>query len=355
MPFWLNALITRFLSDVWRQPVVEDNIRSQAGIPTTTYSDMAIMELLKSVIVIMAFASLGISAAAAYLRINKLWKRKHHPEVADSISITANVILIIPLSVYSLNYLFANLWVGLLDSLVWIGAAVVSILIGSRLWVEGHRHKSFWTRAKESLKLERSEVGDLAKSFFRPSNAEMILEIFTRFAYIDRTLVAREREFIESFAHNWHLKFDWGDHSVLADLDKSMSLVRTRDAVAAYLSTSPPAEQVAQLGDVLHALVKIDEDVSDEERLILDEVTGLLQNYINESASPASYAVVIAPQNHEQDSAIATLLPGVEKSEVAGGSGYMVGSFYSRDYADMICKQYRSLGFFTIELRQEAQ
>jgi len=116
-------MITQLPSDIWRQPVVEANIQNWAGMPTITYSDTAIMGLLKSVIVIMAFASLGISATAAYLRIDKLWKRKHHPEVADSSSITANVILIIPLKIYSLNYLFANLWVGLLDSLVWIGAA----------------------------------------------------------------------------------------------------------------------------------------------------------------------------------------------------------------------------------------
>ncbi len=37
--------------------------------------------------------------------------------------------------------------------------------------------KSFWTRLKEVLKLGRSEVGDFAKSFFRPSGSDIILEI----------------------------------------------------------------------------------------------------------------------------------------------------------------------------------
>lgn len=59
---------------------------------------------------------------------------------------------------------------------------------------------------------------------------------------------------------------------------------------------------------------------------------------------------VVALQNDNQGSAIATLLPDVEKSEVAGGSGYMIGSYYSQDYTGMICNQYRALGFFTIEI-----
>ena len=57
---------------------------------------------------------------------------------------------------------------------------------------------------------------------------------------------------------------------------------------------------------------------------------------------------MIAPQNDDQDAAIAALLPGVEKKSVAGGSGYMIGSYYSQDYADVVCDQYRALGFLTI-------
>jgi hypothetical protein len=44
------------------------------------------------------------------------------------------------------------------------------------------------------------------------------------------------------------------------------------------------------------------------------------------------------------------MLPDVKKIEIAGGSGYVAGSYYSRKYANMICEQYRSLGFFTVEL-----
>ncbi len=200
------------------------------------------------------------------------------------------------------------------------------------------------------MKLERSEVGDLAKSFFRPSGGEIILEILAHFVYIDRKLSVREQEFIQYFVDTWHMEFDWKEHRKLAVDEQPVSFIKTRDEVERYLQTSPPAKQVAQLIDVLHVLVKIDDSVSAQEELILQEVDGLLLNYVTDSDKRARFAVVIAPQNDEQDTAIAALLPDVEKTEVAGGSGYMVGSYYSQDYADVICNQYRALGFFTIDI-----
>ena len=313
------------------------------------------MEMFKSFVSMMAYASLGFSLAAAYLKLNKIWKRKHIGEVANSVSILGNVFDIIPLTFFALNFLFVAQWQGLIDSVIWIFAGIITVLIGSGLWIQENRHKSLWTRIREALKLEQSEVGHLATSFFRPSGAEIILDILARFAYIDRELVDRERELIESFAKNWHLKIDWDELSRLTTLDQSASLLKTRESVAQYLNTSPPADQVAQLIDVLQSLVDIDEKVSDEEALILGEVRGFLRNYIDDSGTQAEFTVVIVPQNRKQDEAIATLLPDAEKIEVAGGIGYRVGAYYSRDFAEVICDQYRSLGFFTIDLPDKAQ
>jgi len=312
------------------------------------------MEVFKSFISLMAYASLGFSFAAAYLKINKIWKRKHIDEVANSVSIMGNVFDLIPLTIFSLNFLFVAQWQGLIDSMLWIIAGVVSVLIGSGVWVQSNRGKSFWTRLKESLKLEKTEIGHLATTFFRPSAAEIILDIFARFAYIDQELVAREQELIQTFADKWHLDINWEEHRKLADLEQSVGFVKTRDTVERYLNTSPPAEQVAQLIDVLHALVKIDENVSKQEELILEEVHKFMLGYIDDTDVQANYTVIIAPQNRNQDAAIAALLPNTQKIEIAGGSGYLIGSFYSQDYANVICDQYRALGFFTIDLMGDA-
>ncbi len=308
------------------------------------------MELFESIVGMLAFAALGFSGTAAYLKINKIWKRKHNREVANSVSIAGNFVDLIPLTFFSVHYLLQLQWQGLIDSLIWIVAGIVSIMIGSGLWVHANRRKSTWTRFKEALKLEKSEVGDLAKALFRPSGAAMILEIFAHFAYIDRELDDREKTLIESFASEWALPIDWGKYDRLDTLEGAASLIQAQLAVSRYLETSPPAEQVAQLFDVLQALVRADDEVSSEEQLILDEAHGMLANYVDESDAQPSYTVVIAPQSGKQDKAISALMPNVEKTEIAGGSVYVAGSYHSRDYANMICEQYRLLGFFTVEL-----
>jgi hypothetical protein len=308
------------------------------------------MELLESIVGMLAFAALGFSGTAAYLKINKIWKRKHNREVANSVSIAGNFVDLIPLTFFSVHYLLQLEWQGFIDSLIWIVAGVVSITIGSGLWVQANRQKSAWTRFKEALKLEKSEVGDLAKALFRPSGAAMILEIFAHFAYIDRELDDREKALIETFAKDWAVPMDWGKYHRLDNLEGAASLIKAQLAVSQYLETSPPAQQVAQLFDVLRALVRADDQVASEEQLILDETHGMLANYVDESDAKPGYAVVIAPQSGKQDKAIGALLPHVEKSELAGGSVYVAGSYHSRDYANMICEQYRQLGFFTVEL-----
>lgn len=308
------------------------------------------MELFKSIVVVLAYASVLISATAAYLRVNKIWSRKHLPEVADSVSVAGNVILLVPLMFYALNYALHSLWQGLFDSIIWIGSGIVYIFIGSRFWVLGQRQKTFGTRLREVLKLERSEVGDLAKAFFRPSAADMILGILTRFAYIDRELEERERQFIQSFADTWHVDFDWRKHERLAAEERPQSFIKTREQVEQYLQTSPPDEQVAQLIDVIHALARVDDVVSEEEALIMTEIDGLLTDYLSDIKTGADFAVVVAPQSGEQDSAIAALLPHLEKTEIAGGSAYVIGAYYSQDYAGIVCDQYRALGYFTIDI-----
>jgi hypothetical protein len=220
--------------------------------------------------------------------------------------------------------------------------------------VQGHREKTFWTRLKEVLKLERSEVGDLAKSLFRPSASEIILEILVQLAYIDKRLGTREQDFIQSFVDAWYMDFDWQDYQSLSNTKQPKSFMEARNAVERYLETSQPVEQVAQLVDVLDALLEVDESVSDQEKLILEEVDGLLFSYVNQADGQEKFAVVIAPQSSDQDTAIAELLPGVKKTDVAGGSGYMIGSYYSQDCADVICNQYRALGFLTIGMVHES-
>lgn len=311
------------------------------------------MEFFKSFINIMAYASLGFSATAAYLKINKVWKRKHNAEVASSVSIVGNFVDLIPLTFFGLYYMVYMQWQGFIDSVIWIAAGVVSVLIGAGVWVPENRRKSFWTELKEALRLEKSEVGHLAMAMLRPSGANAIIEILTSFAYLDRELEPREKAYIETFAKNWHVEIDWDAQRSLADLDRAAGLIKTRDAVVRYVNASPPAEQVLQLIDLLQCLVSIDDAVTAEESLMLSEAQGLLSNYAESTEKSAAFTVVIAPQSDEHDAALSALLPDARKIAVAGGSGYVVGSYFSHAFAELIRDQYRALGFFTVDVGEQ--
>ena len=70
--------------------------------------------------------------------------------------------------------------------------------------------------------------------------------------------------------------------------------------------------------------------------------------------SNAEYHYVnIVTRSHEQAGALLALLDSVEERQVAGGTTYVVGPFFSDLYAEQVAKQYRALGFFAIMLNQE--
>ena len=68
------------------------------------------------------------------------------------------------------------------------------------------------------------------------------------------------------------------------------------------------------------------------------------------SENHVEYRVVIAAQDQAEETIIETLLPAMQQTALAGGTGYLVGTYYSQKYADLVCDQHRSLGFFTINM-----
>ncbi|MCA9639042.1 MAG: hypothetical protein KC492_00070, partial [Myxococcales bacterium] len=120
------------------------------------------------------------------------------------------------------------------------------------------------------------------------------------------------------------------------------------------ISLKPPTEQAAELRDLLDALAKIDNEVAPEEQLILDELLGMLNAYaLPDGATAQTYRVVLVPQGAAQDDAIKSLLPAVAKTEYRGGEAYVAGSYFSGNYASMICRRYRAMNLFTIVDRSE--
>ena len=298
-------------------------------------------------------ASLALAAVQIYLTLNKLWNRKHEKVVAESISIYGELLGLIPLFFLTLSFFLDRQWEGMVDGVLWLGAGAITIAIGTGKWVEGRRSLGYWALLREALALERSEVGNLARSFFRPSGAEKVVDLLTQVALIDEDLDERERAFIQSFVDGWGVELSW-DEVARRRPEQGLDKMRLRNAAAEYLRTSPPPRQAEQLADVIVALVHADEEVTVEEDMMLAEVGGMLSSYVHGGADRPQFSVVLVPQSDQEEQAIQAVLPGMGSEDVAGGRAYVVGRYFSDAYAAMVTEQYHALNVFTTVLREPA-
>lgn len=302
--------------------------------------------MLDTLINALAYGSLLFAATAAYLQLNKLWSRKHIEEVADSVSIPGILVESIPLFFFGLYFINKGEVLGIIDSLIWLTAAVLVVMIGAGFWVKGRRKRGFWRLVVDSISKERSEMSTLARQLVRPSAAPQLLRVLTSMAAVDGEVDQREKDIIEPFARDWNLVPDW--ESGPDEFSGKSRIVHVQEAVDGYLATTPPLSQVGHLQEILEAIIAADDEVVEEEQVAFGEAAAALQNYLSAGDTEALYQVVIAPQDKDQEEAVELMLVGVEPHDYAGGKGYTVGHFYSRAYADVVCLEYRAMGFFTV-------
>ncbi len=306
--------------------------------------------MLDTLINFLAYGSLFFAATAAYLQLNKLWSRKHIEEVADSVSIPGILVESIPLFFFGLYFINKGEVLGAIDSLIWLGSAVIFVMIGAGFWVTGRRKRGFWRLVVDSISKERSEMSTLARQLVRPAAAPQLLSVLTSMAAVDGVVDQREKDIIERFASDWNLEPDWeGDADRFSGKSR---IVHVQEALSDYLATTPPKSQVGHLQDVLEAIMAADEEVTDEEHIAFGEASGVLQSYLKAGHQEPSYQVLIAPQDAAQEEAVELMLAGIEPHDYAGGKGYTVGHFYSRAYADVVCLEYRAIGFFTVVVNE---
>jgi len=293
--------------------------------------------------------SLGITVIFIYLKINKIWKRKHEREVADSQSLTGLFIYVINCILWVAYYIFvANDFNSMIDTSIYIFEGSLLFMIGTGIFVKGQRKENLWVLIRRSLKLERKEADYLLKKWFKPQNAESILHILHQIAMIDEEFDPKEQEIIQTFAKEWSIDYDWEKLEKERKASKDNSYMRLRKSLEDYLFHEPPDEQVAQLKDMITTMIEADDKVTEEEALISSELLPMIENYLKETSEFHEFKVLIVPQHPSQENAIKSLIPQAEKIQTSGGEAFSVGIYYSHKYAEMMCEQYRQLQFFTI-------
>jgi len=288
------------------------------------------MDVFNDIITILVFASLGIGLVKSYLVTNKIWIRKHERVVSESRSVVAALLGLVTTGPFLVKYVVLDQD---LSSSVKVSVGVVLsvfyLLVGVGFWVDEGRRLSFWTLLLRSLRMERREAGDLAKAFFRPAGSRNIVRILSTLAMVDRRMTTHERNFIQEFAQTWGI--DWSSDALAepqtsTEQEASGLLIEVREAVVDYLALKPPPGQVAQLRDVIHALVSADEEISAEEKLIMAEIDGLMGGYGDRDRVRPRYEVLLVPQSPASQAAIASLLPHRSANSHAGGHAFLVDS-----------------------------
>lgn len=302
---------------------------------------------VENMVMLIAIIAAILSFLQIYFIINKLWKRKHEKIVAESISISAMFISIFINGFFATKNMVGDNIPQLSANLMWITASIISAIVGVGLYVSTNRDVGFIRLLLRALNMERKEAADLAKIFFKPSGAAKIIEILGRVAMVDNDLDQKERDFIQGFADNWGIKMDWDLIAKFAD-DSELRFRELRRAMSSYISTSPPKEQASQLIDVISLLVNVDDVVTEEEDLMLSELTGLIMKYLGKGSEVDVFMVAVIPQSPKQEEAIMSLLKDLKKEEIAGGWAYVSEGYYSERYAGIISAQYRALQVFSV-------
>jgi len=302
-------------------------------------------------IAILVSSALLISIFQAYLKLNKIWKRRKIEEVAYSISIVASLLGFAVLFPFLMNSLFiTNDYPAAGKSLIGLFLAALFSLISIGYFVESNREKGLIQLLIGALSAEKSESTDLLSAMMRPHGARKIIDILTKLAAIDDDIAQEEIDLIEEFAERWRIDIPT---LKVGKPEEITNLVELKALVQSYLDEKPDLDVASNLVDLISMMAEADDEITEEEAMAVGEFTGMISHYINaeEGGTMDMFEVAIVPQNENQIQAVKELMPDVEAVDERGGTIFKVGLFYSEEYANAVCSKYISLGLFTNSLK----
>ena len=123
----------------------------------------------KSFITWLAVLALVLAAVIAYLKVNKIWARKHHKEVAASVSVAAAFLSLFTILPFMIKFLVVDQdYAAAGRAAISLVVFMVMVTIGIGFWVRRDERKSIWQLVKQSLLTESGELAYLIHSFAKP-------------------------------------------------------------------------------------------------------------------------------------------------------------------------------------------
>jgi len=323
--------------------IIETDTREKVG----EYSIYALPGLFKKLLSILVSSALLFSIMQAYLKVNKIWKRRKNEEVASSISIVAALLGFAVGVPFLLNNIFiTNDYFSAGKVVLGLSLAIIFTLIGAGVFVEANRGKGFFTLFAEALNLEKKESGELLNAMLRPKGAQKIINILTKLAAIDDDIAQEEIDLINDFAEKWHIDIPT---LKVGKPEQVTNLVELKELVQSYLDEKPDLDVASGLTDLINLMAEADDEVTDEESMAIAEFTGMISHYISveKGGDITVFDVNIVPQGEEQIQSVREILPDLEPTKERSGTVFKVGSFFSEAYAEAVCEKYIALGLYT--------
>ena len=283
----------------------------------------------------------------AYLKVNKIWKRRTITEVANSISIVASLLGFATLLPFLLNNLFiSNDYPSAGKNIIGLILALLFSLISSGYFLEENRGKSLFRLLLNALSAEKSESTDLITSMVRPKGAKKIIDILHKLAAIDDDVAQEEIDLINEFANKWRIEIP---NLIPGKPEEVTNLVELKALVQSYLDEGPDIAVAEGLVDLINVMAEADDEVTPEEAMAVSEFTGMISHYVSleKGGDIEMYEVSIVPQGEEQIKAVQEILPELNAVNDRGGKVFKVGKYFSEDYAEAVCKKYIALGLYS--------
>jgi len=322
-------------------------IDGKSNISSGLYTLYAKPGLFKKLLSILVSSALLFSVMQAYLKVNKIWKRRKNEEVANSISIVAAMLGFVVGVPFLLNNIFiTHDFFSAGKVVLGLSLAVLFTLIGAGFFVDANRDIGFIKLFIKALNLEKKESGELLSAMLRPTGARKIIDILTKLAAIDDDIAQEEIDLINEFADRWHIDIP---ELKSGKPEQVTNLMELKGLVQSYLDDKPDIDVASGLTDLINLMAEADDEVTEEEVMAIAEFTGMISHYISveKGGDITIFDVNIVPQGEDQIQSVKELLPELDPIQERGGKVFKVGSFFSEEYADAVCRKYIALGLYT--------
>lgn len=291
------------------------------------------------------YLSIATTAIVVYLSINKMWSRKHEVVVADSISTSAQIISFFTILPFVINYGLKHEYGDAFYQFLWLSYTAFLILAGIGFWVREKKELNIWGKVSNSLGKEKNELGNLIKTIGGAAQGENLLDILYRLAWLDDKFDDRERQYIEKFTDILDINSDFlNEKPPEVNVDKFNRLC---ESVKTYLTSKPPSNEATLLGDLVQALVRVDDEISPEEEIASAEILSLIEKYVSGTTNTI-FQILIHPKDADQEAQVIAVIPEPQISHSLGDRAVVACAFHTRSYAEMIGAEYRQQGWFTV-------